>query len=99
MQLSVTLRAIISQQLLPRIDGKGRIVAVEVLIATPAIRNLIREGKTPQIYSAIETGSRFGMQSMDQALSELYRKRLVGFEEAMAKAVNPQNLERLVKAR
>jgi twitching motility protein PilT len=99
LQLSATLRAIISQQLLPRMDGKGRVVVVEVLIATPAIRNLIREGKTPQIYSAIETGSRFGMQSMDQDLSGLYRKRVISYEEAMAKAVNPQDLERLIKTR
>ncbi len=99
LQLSVTLRAIVSQQLLPRMDGKGRIVATEVLIATPAIRNLIREGKTPQIYSAIETGSRFGMQSMDQALCDLYRKRFIAYEEAMIKSVNPQDLERLIKSR
>ncbi len=72
MQLSVVLEGIIAQRLLPRVGG-GRIVATEVLVGTPAVRNLIREGKTEQLYSVIQTGARFGMHTMDQDLVRLYR--------------------------
>lgn len=99
LQLSVTLQAVISQQLLPKTDGSGRVVAVEVLIATSGVRNLIRESKTPQIYSAIETGARFGMQTMNQSLAKLCQKGLIDYEEAMAKSSDPQDLTRLIKSR
>ena len=66
-------RAIMTQQLLPTADGSGRVVACEVLVPTPAVRNLIREGKTHQIYSVLQTGSDVGMQTMDTALAELVR--------------------------
>ena len=71
-QLSNTLEAVVAQQLLPRIGG-GRCAAIEIMIATSAIRNLIREGKTYQIYSALETGAQFGMQTMDKVLAEMHR--------------------------
>ncbi len=91
--LANTLECVVSQQLLPRMGG-GRIVAVEVMIATPAIRNLIREGKTHQMYSVIETGSQFGMQTMDKALLELYRQGYVTYEEAIMRAIDQENFQR-----
>ena len=68
-QLSTTLQGVVTQQLLQTTDGKGRVVAAEVLVTTPAIRNLIREGKVHQIYSAMQAGGRFGMQTMDMSLA------------------------------
>ncbi|RJX28005.1 MAG: type IV pilus twitching motility protein PilT [Dethiobacter sp.] len=76
-QLSNTLAGIISQRLLPRKDGKGRVAALEILVSTPAVRNLIREGKIHQIYSVLQTGSKFGMQTMESHLQHLYDKGLV----------------------
>src|SRR4029079_5560547 len=72
-QLSVALQGIMTQQLLPTADGSGRVVACEVLVPTPAVRNLIREGKTHQIYSVLQTGSSVGMQTMDTSLAGLVR--------------------------
>ena len=72
-QLSIALQGIVTQQLLPTADGKGRVVACEVLIPTPAIRNLIREGKTHQIYAAVQTSGAVGMQTMDADLARLAR--------------------------
>jgi len=89
-QLSNCLRAVICQVLLPRLDGKGRIAAREIMIVTPAIANLIREGKTHMIYNAIETGAKFGMIPLDKALTELVRQNLVSLEDAAAKAHNPE---------
>lgn len=89
-QLSNCLRAVICQVLLPRIDGKGRAAAREIMIVTPAIANLIREGKTHMIYNAIETGAKFGMVPLDKALSELVKEGIVRFEDAIAKAHNPE---------
>lgn len=88
-QLSTTLRGVVSQTLLPRTDGIGRVAAREVMVVTPAIANLIREGKTFQIYSAIETGSKFGMTSLDRALSQLVQEGAISMEDAIAKAHNP----------
>lgn len=76
-QLASVIEAVISQQILPKADGTGRVAAFEVMVANPAIRNLIREGKTHQIQNVIQTGSNQGMQSMDASLIELYRKRLI----------------------
>ena len=73
MQLSIALQGIVTQQLLPTADGSGRVVACEVLVPTPAIRNLIREGKTHQIYSALQTSGAVGMQTMDAHLAQLVR--------------------------
>src|SRR5439155_3302423 len=74
-QLASSLQGIVTQQLLPRAGGGGRAVAAELLIATPAVRNLIREGKTHQIYSAMQAGGKFGMQTMDQSLAHLVKAR------------------------
>src|SRR5690348_8029165 len=95
-QLSVALQGIATQQLLPTADGKGRVLAAEVLVPTPAVRNLIREGKTHQIYSAIQTGASFGMQTMDTALAELVRRNVITRELAEARANEPTELKRLL---
>jgi twitching motility protein PilT len=87
-QLSVSLRAVICQQLLPLANGKGRIAAREVMIVNSAISNLIREGKTHQIYNAIEMGAQFGMKSLDKDLADLVRTETVTFEAALGKANN-----------
>lgn len=93
MQLSVTLLAVISQTLLPRANEPGRIAAFEVMVATPAIRALIREGKTHQIYTDILTGAEYGMQSLDACLLDLLRRRLITYEDALAKSSNPKDFE------
>lgn len=94
-QLSLTLQGIVSQQLLPRLDGSGRIVAHEVLMVTPAVRNLIREGKTHQIASVIQTGARFGMQAMDFSLRDLFRRGIISYDDALERSMNPENFIRL----
>ncbi|MDI6604169.1 MAG: type IV pilus twitching motility protein PilT [Thermoanaerobacteraceae bacterium] len=95
-QLSNVLEGIISQQLLPRIDNSGRIVAVEVMIATPAIRNLIREGKTFQIQSMIQTGNKFGMISMDMSILQLEKKGLISMDDAFTYSIDKENFKRMV---
>ena len=94
-QLSLTLQGIISQQLLPRRSGTGRVVAVEILVATAAVRNLIREGKSHQLMTVIQTGAKAGMQSMDVALRDLCRAGVVADEEALMRASDPENFLRL----
>jgi twitching motility protein PilT len=94
-QLAGTLQGIVTQQLVLRNDGKGRVVASEVLIATPAVRNLIREAKTHQIYSAMQAGGRYGMQTMDQSLAGLVQKGRTSFQTAMERAHDVEELKRL----
>ena len=89
--LSESLRAVISQTLLKTKDGTGRIAAHEIMIGTPAIRNLIRENKIAQMYSAIQTGQNIGMQTLDQCLTELVRRSMVSSAEARVKAANKDN--------
>jgi twitching motility protein PilT len=89
--LSESLRAVISQTLLKTKDGNGRVAAHEIMIGTPAIRNLIRENKVAQMYSAIQTGQNFGMQTLDQNLLELVRRNVVSNAEARARATNKDN--------
>jgi len=89
MQLAVTLQAVISMTLLPRSDRPGRVAAFEIMIATPAIRNLIRERKTHQIYGSIQTGADLGMQTLDNDLLELYRSGIVTYEMALSKSSSP----------
>lgn len=95
-QLAASLQAIITQQLIPTRDGRGRTPAVEVLVATPAIRNLIREAKTHQIATALQAGGKFGMQTMDQSLADLVRRHLISFETALEKCHNVEDMHRLV---
>lgn len=87
-QLSAVMEGIISQQLLPRVDGKGRVAATEIMVATPAIRNLIREGKTHQIDSVIQTGGKYGMTTMDMNLVELYKKGEISRDDAITYSVD-----------
>jgi twitching motility protein PilT len=89
--LSESLRAVISQTLLKTKDGAGRVAAHEIMIGTPAIRNLIRENKIAQMYSAIQTGAQIGMQTLDQTLQDLVRRNVVSMGEARAKASNKDN--------
>ena len=95
-QLAIALQGIVTQTLLPKRDGKGRVVACEILVPTPGVRNLIREGKNHQIYSAMQTGGKFGMQTMDAALVELVRKGAISREEAEKRSSNVDELRRLM---
>ena len=94
-QLAGTIAGVVSQQLLPTPDGKGRAVAVEILVATPAVRNLIREGKTHQIYTSMQAGGKYGMQVMDQHLAELVKKNKVTYEMALERAHKVEEFNRL----
>lgn len=97
-QLSVSLQAVISQQLLPRADGTGRVLASEVMYVTPAVGNLIRLGKLEHIATAIETGRKFGMQNMERSLLQLYKKGLIDYETAIRSARNPSLLKEKIGA-
>ena len=93
-QLSSVVEGIVSQQLLPKVGGDGRIGAFEVMIATPAIRNLIREGKTHQIQSAIQTGNKFGMKTMDSSLMDLSHQGIISREDTLSYSVDRELMER-----
>jgi twitching motility protein PilT len=97
-QLASALQAVVTQQLLPRVAGRGRAVACEVLVATPAIRNLIREGKIHQIYSSIQAGGQYGMQTMDQSLAGLVRASAITMSVASEMCHHEDDLRRLVGA-
>ncbi|MGH8874919.1 MAG: PilT/PilU family type 4a pilus ATPase, partial [Acidimicrobiia bacterium] len=94
-QLASTIQAVVTQQLIPTRDGKGRAAAVEVMVATPAIRNLIREAKNHQIATAMQAGGRYGMQTMDQALADLVRRRTITLEAAVERCADVEDLQRL----
>lgn len=92
-QLSFVLEGILAQQLIPKKSGKGRALAMELLVPNPAIRNLIREDKIHQVYSMMQTGqARFGMQTMNQSLLELYTKGFLSYEDAIARSMVPEEL-------
>jgi twitching motility protein PilT len=94
-QLAGTLAGIVSQQLLPTYDGKGRAAAAEVMVATPAVRNLIREGKTHQLYTSMQAGGKFGMQVMDQHLAQLVRLGKITYECALEHSHHVDEFNRL----
>ncbi|WP_034386566.1 type IV pilus twitching motility protein PilT [Deinococcus sp. YIM 77859] len=94
-QLANNLVAVMTQQLLPRADGLGRVLAYELLIANPAVRALIREGKTYQIVSTMQTSAREGMVTMDAYLAGLYRRRLISYDTGVERAVDPKEFARL----
>ena len=96
-QLSESLRGVIAQNLFKRVDKKGRVAALEILIATTAVRNLIRENKTFQISSSIETGRKYGMQSLDDAIMELLKQQMIDPEQAYNKAVNKSKFRELLR--
>jgi twitching motility protein PilT len=94
-QLSLVLEGVLSQTLIPKIGG-GRVMALEIMVATPAVRNLIREEKIHQIYSALQAGSRHGMQTMNQSLADLVRRRLITREHALNRSTIPDELAQLL---
>lgn len=94
-QLSLVMEGILSQTLLPRRNGKGRVAGFEIMIGTEAIRNLIRESRTEQIPSYLQTGSQQGMQTMDQALEDLVRAGLISVQEATSRHSKPEELRRV----
>lgn len=96
-QLSFVLEGVLSQQLLPRADGKGRVLALEIMIPNAAIRNLIREDKIHQIYSQMQVGqAKFSMQTMNQSLASLYQRRLITLEEAISRSSDPEELRNML---
>jgi twitching motility protein PilT len=95
-QLAGSLQGVVAQTLCKTADGRSRIVATEVLVATPAIRNLIREGKTHQIYSALQAGARHGMHTMDQHLAELFKAGRITYEAGLEKCHHVEDFNRLV---
>ncbi len=97
-QLASALRAVVTQTLVPKLNGRGRAVAAEVLVCVPAVQNLIREGKTHQIYSVMQAGSRYGMQSMDQSLAALVRAGTITLDVAIERCAVEADLRRLVSS-
>jgi twitching motility protein PilT len=95
-QIAATLEGVLTQQLLPKAGGSGRVAACEVLISTPAVRNLIREGKTHQLYTVMQTGAQQGMQTMNSSLADLVRRGQITKELAMRGSSGPEDLERLL---
>jgi twitching motility protein PilT len=95
-QLSTALMGVVTQQLVPTKGGKGRVVAAEVMVATPAVRNLIREGKTHQIYSSMQAGGKYGMRTMDQSLAELVKTGVIELEVALERCANEEDIRRLI---
>ncbi len=96
-QLSLVLEGILCQTLLPRSNGKGRCMAMEILVPTPAIRNLVREDKVHQIYGMMQTGqAKFGMQTFNQALASLHFKRMITLQVALSRSGNPEELQELI---
>jgi len=97
-QLSLVLEGVLSQQLIPTTDGRGRAMALEIMVTTPAIRNLIREEKLHQVYSVMQAGTKFGMQTMNQALADLVQKRRISREEGINRSMLPDELDQLLKS-
>lgn len=94
-QLAAVLQGIVSQQLIARNDSEGRVAALETMITTPAIQNLVREGKTHQIQSSIQTGAKYGMKTMDSSIVELYKNGVISYEKALTYAVDLEMFKRL----
>ncbi|WP_234121070.1 type IV pilus twitching motility protein PilT [Clostridium hydrogenum] len=95
-QLAGVLQGIISQQLIQKQDGKGRIAALEIMLATPAIQNLIREGKTHQIESIIQTGAKYGMKTMDSSIEELFKQGIISYDSAIASCVDREFMTKML---
>ena len=95
--LSESLRGVVAQNLFKRIDKKGRVAALEILVFTTAVANLVREGKTHQMYSVIETSAQLGMQTMDRSLADIFRQGVCAYEECLMRSVDKENFARLAK--
>jgi twitching motility protein PilT len=96
-QISFTLQAVLSQQLLPKAYSSGRALAIEVLLSNAAVKNLIREEKVHQIYSIMQTGTEYGMRTMNSSLTELYQKQICSYNEIFARTTDPKDLQRMVQ--
>jgi len=96
LQLSASLQGVVSQTLLPRAEGEGRVLATEVLVCTPAVRNLIRERAVEQIPNAIQTGNQYGMHTMDSCLKDLYEQGIITYEDALEKVKNIEEFKHLL---
>jgi twitching motility protein PilT len=96
-QLSNNLEAVLCQQLIPKATGPGRVCAMELMVCTPAIRNLIREAKAHQITSSIQTSSNVGMTTMDQSLRDHYQRGNISMEEALTRAMQPEELRKMIQ--
>ncbi|MHB1929281.1 MAG: type IV pilus twitching motility protein PilT, partial [Acidimicrobiales bacterium] len=97
-QLASALRAVVTQTLVPKLNERGRAVAAEVLVCVPAVQNLVREGKTHQIYSAMQAGGKYGMQTMDQSLAALVRAGSISLDAAIERCAVEADLRRLITA-
>jgi twitching motility protein PilT len=96
-QLSFVLEGVMSQALIPKLNSKGRVMALEIMVPNPAIRNLIREDKVHQIYSQMQVGQeKFGMQTMNQSLFSLFSKRLISLDEALGRSSDPDELKQMI---
>jgi twitching motility protein PilT len=98
LMLSNSLQAVLCQQLMPRAGMPGRVCAMEIMIASPAVRNLIREAKSHQLPSIIQTSAQMGMQTMDQHLRDLYLKGVITYDDAISRAMNPEDLKNMINA-
>ncbi len=96
-QLSMTLQAVFAQQLLPRASGSGRVLACEVMMMTPGIRNMVREMKIEQIYLAMQTGAKYGMQTMNQSLYDLYSRREIPYQTALDASTDVDDMKRIMQ--
>jgi twitching motility protein PilT len=96
-QLAFSLQAVFCQQLLPRANGRGRVLASEIMLVSPAIRALIRENKAHQIYSLLQTGGRQGMKTMNQSIADLYKNNQISFDEAISCTPDPTELNHLLR--
>ncbi len=96
-QLSFVLEGVMSQSLLPRANGPGRALSLEIMVPNSAIRNLIREDKIHQIYSQMQIGQdKFGMQTMNQSLAGLYQRRLISLDDALGRSSDPDELRQMI---
>ena len=95
-QLAAVMQGIISQQLIPKINEKGRVAALEIMISTPAIQNLIREGKTHQLQSCVQTGGKYGMKTMDMSISDLYKRSVISKDDAITYSVDNEMMVRML---
>ena len=96
-QLSFVLLGVLSQQLIPKASGSGRLLATEVLVVTPAVKSLIRESKPHQIYSVMQTSQKDGMKTMNQSLYDLYQKKLITYGDMFDRTTDPEDLKRIIK--
>ena len=96
-QLSFVLEGVMSQSLIPKMNSRGRVLSLEIMVPNPAIRNLIREDKVHQIYSQMQVGQeKFGMQTMNQSLLSLYQKRMISLEDALGRSLDPDELKQMI---